>query len=341
MAPDADEEWLKQSQDNGALNQDVPTNFPDPDVEWAALQECVPTVGIVKSSSLPILADAPDPDHAWALLEHGAPVTATASAGTGILPAAPDPDAQWLSLQSVGNPTLVSPQRPLINPSAPDLGGYFTPQLLYIPHDTIIPVDTTGSMWAPKPRKKPVPKKKQKWPLLEAGTTVPGKDLLHVNYEPIDVDAKWASLDREGPVPEIPIAASAIRSPAFNFQLIDPNAAWSALTGHTSAKDPNSSSLPPPAEYSETWWVGKSKSSPPPHPGAENDISMGDLENDSSDDGCSGSDASNFVTPRQRITLPSPTLSALAMADVSFFQSMVDDDIFVDDVIEPASEGYF
>jgi len=69
---------------------------------------------------------------------------------------------------------------------------------------------------------------------------------------------------------------------------------------------------------------------------------MCDPENDeSSDDACSHSDLSTIFTPRRHITLPSPTLSAQAMADVLFFQSVVDNDIFVDDVFEPASEDEF
>jgi len=87
--------------------------------------------------------------------------------------------------------------------------------------------------------------------MSEAGTTIPGKDLPHVGHAPIDVDALWASLGGESLVPEIPIAVSTTHSPTFNFQVIDLDAAWSAAIEHTSAKTTKSSSLPPPAEYSE------------------------------------------------------------------------------------------
>jgi len=39
-----------------------------------------------------------------------------------------------------------------------------------------------------------------------------------------------------------------------------------------------------------------------------------------------------ILTPIRRITLPSPMLSARTLADVNFFDSTVDDDIFADEI---------
>ena len=298
------------------VEQNVPITSPDPDAQWAVLQDFAPTDTVV-DNPFPILDNFSDPDNVWALLQSDQQSTKSHSGSEYSTP--------------------VLPKAMPLTSMVPDPGASFTPRLLKIHDDTIIPADITGSLWAPIPRKRPIPKKKQL--LSESGTTIPGRDLPHVAYAPLDADALWASLGGEGVAPEIPITTSAGSVPAFNFQAIDPDAAWSAATEHPSANSsPLSSPLPPPAEYSKAWWVRKSQSSPPPHPGP--DVSMCDPDNDdTSDDGCSHSDDSTIITPRRRVTLSSPTLSAQAMADVSFFQSVVDDVIFVD--VEPASEDEF
>ena len=152
ITPDADEEWGKQNSHS----------FPNPDAQWAELQECPVNASLVNS--------APDPNDAWGALQPNtmahtqSPHSGTLPAApnpddewialqpyTGTLSAAPDPDAEWGTLQTLTNRTPVFPKRLLLDSQAPNLGEFLTPHLLHIPCDTVTPIDTPGSLWAPQP----------------------------------------------------------------------------------------------------------------------------------------------------------------------------------------------
>jgi len=288
------------------LSSDPSIITPDPDAAWDAFN----TTDTQESrrailSPIPTIT-APDPDAAWENF-----LSLPDSDAAPDVQLAPDADSAWDAFNALPENTEVIPAPVYDEPVVLGKPIFTTRTPLRIPDETIIPTEAPN-MWTPQPRLRPVPKKKH----------TPQDDSTNA-VEP-DLDALWASLGGEGETPQLP---NAVPSSVKNF------------------------SIPPPAHHYEPWWHPSKKAQapsvetiPPPSPrgSASSIINADDVDMEFLN--ADAESVSTIDTPIRRITLPSPTLSAQAMADVNFFDTAVDDEIFADETsfdMEDGSVEYF